>query len=192
MENILTYLADKYHGCIKYWWLALALGILLFIIGALIFIFPLISYLTMSVLFGIIILISGIFYIIMSSSKSLKGRGWLMASGIIEVILGIILTIWPSLTAASLPYFLGFWLLFKGFTLIGIGSDMSDVKGSGWGWSIVWALVLIICAFIIILHPIIFGIEAVIIWIGVSCLVGGLSLMSFASSLKKMVKNKAS
>lgn len=108
-----------------------------------------------------------------------------MASGIIETVLGVLLTILPSITAAALPYFLGFWLLFKGFTLIGIGSDMSSVKGSGWGWSIIWALALIVCAFVIILYPMVFGIEAVIIWIGVSCIVAGLSLISFSVNLKK-------
>lgn len=185
MEKILNYLTDKYYGCLKYWWLLLTLGIIMLALGVLIFVFPVISYLTMSMLFGIVILISGIFYIIMSASRNVKGRGWLMASGIIETVLGVLLTILPSITAAALPYFLGFWLLFKGFTLIGIGSDMSSVKGSGWGWSIIWALALIVCAFVIILYPMVFGIEAVIIWIGVSCIVAGLSLISFSVNLKK-------
>ncbi len=155
------------------------------ILGALIFIFPLFSYITMSMLFGITILISGIFYIVMSTTKTLKGRGWLLIAGLVELLFGIFLTLWPAVSATILPYILGFWLLFKGFTLIGIGADMSDVKGSGWGWSILWALALIICAFIIIIYPILFGVEAVILWVGISCLVAGFSLISFATNLKK-------
>lgn len=188
MEKILNYLADKYHGCLKYWWLLLVLGIIMIVLGAAIFIFPLFSYITMSLLFGITILISGIFYMVMSASKTLKGRGWLFVAGLIELLFGIFLTLWPAVSAAVLPYILGFWLLFKGFTLIGIGADMSDVKGSGWGWSILWALAMIICAFIIIIYPIIFGVEAVIIWVGISCLVAGFSLASFAMNLKKGIQ----
>ena len=188
MEKILIYLADKYHGCLKYWWLLLVLGIILLLLGAMIFIFPLLSYVTISLLFGITILISGIFYLVMSATKTLKGRGWLFIAGLIELLFGIFLTLWPAVSATILPYLLGFWLLFKGFTLIGIGADMSDVKGSGWGWSILWALAVIICAFIIIVYPIVFGIEAVIIWVGISCLIAGGSLISFANNLKKGIK----
>lgn len=75
MEKILNYLTDKYYGCLKYWWLLLTLGIIMLALGVLIFVFPVISYLTMSMLFGIVILISGIFYIIMSASRNVKGRG---------------------------------------------------------------------------------------------------------------------
>lgn len=185
MEKILIYLADKYHGCLKYWWLLLVLGIIMFLLGIMIFVFPLLSYMTISVLFGITILISGIFYLVMSGTKTLKGRGWLFVAGLIELLFGIFLTLWPAVSATILPYILGFWLLFKGFTLIGIGADMSDVKGSGWGWSILWALAVIICAFVIIVYPIVFGIEAVIIWVGISCLIAGGSLISFANNLKK-------
>lgn len=188
MEKILIYLADKYHGCLKYWWLLLVLGIILLLLGVMIFVFPLLSYVTISMLFGITILISGIFYLVMSATKTLKGRGWLFIAGLIELLFGIFLTLWPAVSATILPYLLGFWLLFKGFTLIGIGADMSDVKGSGWGWSILWALAVIICAFIIIVYPIVFGIEAVIIWVGISCLIAGGSLISFANNLKKGIK----
>ncbi|MEG0519105.1 MAG: DUF308 domain-containing protein [Bacteroidales bacterium] len=189
MENIVNYLADKYTCCVKYWWMSLVLGLIILALGFLMFIYPGISYITMSLLFGVIILVSGVVYIIMSTSKSLKGRGWLLASGIIEVILGLILIMWPVVAAASLPYFLGFWLLFKGFTMIGIGSDMSDIKGSGWGWTIITAILLIICAFLILVYPIVFGIEAVIIWIGISMIVGGISLIAFGIQLKSMHKH---
>lgn len=185
MEKILIYLTDKYHGCFKYWWLSLILGIIFLALGILTFIFPFTSYLTMSIVFGITILVSGIFYIVMSTTRSMKGRGWLIISGLIEVVLGILLSLWPGLTAAILPYVLGFWLMFKGFTLIGIGSDMSDIKGSGWGWTIAWALGIIVCAFIILIYPLVFGMEAVILWVGISLLIGGGSLISFAINLKK-------
>ncbi|MEF9986873.1 MAG: DUF308 domain-containing protein [Bacteroidales bacterium] len=189
MENILDYLADKYTCCVKYWWMLLVLGIITLILGIFIFMFPGISYITMSLLFGVVILFSGIIYIIMSTSKTIRGKGWLLASGIIEVIIGIMLTMWPVIAAASLPYFLGFWLLFKGFTMIGIGSDLSDIKGAGWGWTIVSAILLIICAFIIFIQPVVFGVEAVIIWIGISLLIGGISLISFSMQLKSMGKH---
>ena len=189
MENALSYLSSKYTKTAQYWWMALILGIISLGLGVLMFIFPGPSYITLSVAFGIFILLSGIVYIAMSASSSFKGRGWLLASGIIEVVLGIILTIWPSVAAETLPYFLGFWLLFKGFTMIGIGSDLSHVKNSGWGWTIFTAILLIICAFIILISPIAFGVEAVIIWVGISFIMGGISLIAFSAQLKSAQKH---
>ena len=73
----------------KHWWSPLILGILVLALGIVILIFPQASYLTMTLLFGIVIALSGIMYIGLSFSKEVKGRGWLIVSGIVEIFLGI-------------------------------------------------------------------------------------------------------
>ena len=73
--------------------------------------------------------------------------------------------------------------------MIGIGSDLSHVKNSGWGWTIFTAILLIICAFIILISPIAFGVEAVIIWVGISFIMGGISLIAFSAQLKSAQKH---
>ena len=105
----------------KHWWSPLILGILVLALGIVILIFPQASYLTMTLLFGIVIALSGIMYIGLSFSKEVKGRGWLIVSGIVEIFLGIFLALSPAISALVIPIVLGFWLLFKGFTLIGMG-----------------------------------------------------------------------
>ena len=154
----------------KHWWSPLILGILVLALGIVILIFPQASYLTMTLLFGIVIALSGIMYIGLSFSKEVKGRGWLIVSGIVEII----------------PIVLGFWLLFKGFTLIGMGYSLSSIKGSGWGWTIFSAILLILCGAIILLQPVFYGIEAVILWSGVSFIIGGCTLMNYAFKLKDL------
>lgn len=192
MEHVISHLCNKYHCCMKYWWLPIALGAVVLLLGVLVFIFPGASYMTLSLLFGIVILISGIANIAMASSgEGLTGRGWLLAAGIIETILGLILIIWPAVSAISLPFFLGVWLLFKGFTLIGTGSDLSAVKGSGWGWTIITAILLIICSFVIIIQPLNFGMGAVLIWVGVSLIVGGISMIVFGFQLNGIRRHVA-
>lgn len=168
----------------KHWWSALILGILLLALGVVIFLFPEASYLTMTLLFGIVILLSGILYIIMGCSKGVSGRIWLILSGIVEVILGIFLTSSPAISAITLPIVLGFWLLFKGFSLLGIGSGLSSTSGSGWGWTIFSAIILIICGIVILLQPIVFGMEAVIWWTAVSFVIGGFTMISYSFKLK--------
>lgn len=174
----------------KHWWSPLILGILLLALGVVIFLFPGASYLTMTLLFGVVIFLSGIMYIAMGCTKGVSGRIWLILSGIVEVILGLFLTFSPSLSALTLPIVLGFWLLFKGFSLIGIGTNLSSTKGSGWGWTIFSAVILTICGILILLQPVIFGMEAVIWWTGITFIIGGFTLISYSFKLKDNKKEE--
>lgn len=168
----------------KHWWSPLILGIIVLALGIVILLFPQTSYITMSLLFGVVIALSGIMYIGTGLSKKVKGRGWLIVCGIIELAFGIFLMFSPAVSALTLPLFLGFWLLFKGFSLLGLGISTSSIKGSGWGWTLFSAALLIICGAIILLQPILYGVEAVILWTGVSFIIGGCTLLNYAFKLK--------
>ena len=166
---------EKSKEAVRYWWLMLLLGIALFIVGIVIFAYPAASYLGMSVLFGFVILFSGIFEIVLSASNNhlVTGRGWLLAAGIIEAVLGLLLIFNVALSAAVLPVFLGFWLLFRSFTLIGLGGDMNSMQVPGSVWTIVTGVLLLLCSLAILFQPVVFGAQAVVIWVGLSFLMAG-------------------
>ena len=111
--NNFSSLIENSKQAVRYWWLLLIIGIALFAVGVLIFVYPAQSYLGMSLVFGWLMLISGILEVVLSSANKhfITGRGWMMAGGIIEIILGIILIFNVALSAATLPIFLGFWLM---------------------------------------------------------------------------------
>ena len=169
----------------RHWWVPLILGIIVLALGIIVMIFPQASYLTLTLLFGITIIMSGVIYIGMAISKDIKGKGWLAATGLIEIILGIILAMMPAISAIALPICLGFWLMFKGSSLIGVGYGSKDSAGSGWGWTIFSAIVLVICGIIILMQPILYGMEAVIWWTSISLIIGGCALMNYALTLRK-------
>ena len=125
MENFST-LIENSKRAVRYWWLLLIIGIALFVVGILVFVYPTQSYLGMSLLFGWLMLISGILEVVLSSVNKhfITGRGWMLAGGIIEIVLGIILIFNVALSAVTLPIFLGFWLMLRAFGAIGLGSDM--------------------------------------------------------------------
>ena len=66
MENLLTSLIEHSKQAVKYWWLTLLTGIALLVIAIIIFAYPAMSYLGLSMLFGWMILISGIFSVIVA------------------------------------------------------------------------------------------------------------------------------
>lgn len=186
MKNFSTLLENS-KQVVRYWWLLMIVGIAMFVVGILTFVYPEQSYLGMSMLFGWLMFISGVIEIVLSTANKhfITGRGWLLASGIIEVILGLILIFNVALSAATLPIFLGFWLMFRGFSAIGLGSDMNALQISGSGWTIVSGVLLLLCSLWILFQPLVFGKAAVIVWVGISLLFAGVAAFSLSMQLHK-------
>lgn len=180
---------ERFASLTRYWWATLILGVAIFVVGILIFIYPGESYMGMAALFAVLMLVSGIIETVMAfTEKYMAGRGWAAVLGVLEIILGIILICSPGITATLLPIVLGLWLLFRGIGMIGVASEMSHYKVQGMVWTIVLGILLIICSLMILFQPL-FGITAVVVWVGISFLVAGISLVVFAFQLFS-IKNK--
>ena len=115
MENFST-LIENSKRAVRYWWLLLIIGIALFVVGILVFVYPTQSYLGMSLLFGWLMLISGILEVVLSSVNKhfITGRGWMLAGGIIEIVLGIILIANPFGAMETLVMAIGVILIVEG------------------------------------------------------------------------------
>lgn len=186
MKNSFETLVENSKNAIRNWWLLLLTGVAILAMGVIVFIYPEQSYLGMSVIFGWLILFSGVSQIIVYATNRhiVTGRGWMLAGGIIETVLGLILIFSLTFSASILPLYLGFWLLFRSFSLIGLGSDLNFLSTSGGGWTIFTAIILLITSLIILLQPLVFGVEAVVIWVGISMLFAGISLIIFSLRLR--------
>ena len=174
---------DRFKSLTRYWWALLILGVAICVVGVIIFAYPGESYIGMSALFAVLMLVSGIVELgIAFTEKYMVGRGWAAIVGVLEVILGIVLICSPAISAMMLPIMLGIWLLFRGIGLIGLASEMNHFKVKGMGWTILLGILLMICALMILIQPM-FGITAVVVWVGVSFLVAGISMAVFAFQL---------
>ena len=137
MDNSFETLLEHSKQAIRYWWLLLLTGIALFIIGLVVFLYPAQSYLGMSLMFGFLIFFSGLFQIILSAGNKhyMTGRGWMLAGGIIEVILGVLLlllSMWilfqPILFGtAAVIIWVGISLLFAGMSACIFAFQLRDV-----------------------------------------------------------------
>ncbi len=191
MENPVTEFFERSREAVKNWWLFTILGIALFAVGVLTFFYPAASYLSLAVVFGVLVLVSGIVEIVLASSGKhyFSGRGWVLAGGIIQVILGLILCCNLGLSVVTLPIVLAFWLMFRAFSTIGWGGDMSSMRIPGAGWTIVCGVLLLLLAIWILLQPLAFGTTMVVVWVGVSLLFAGISTFAFSLQLKSMHKH---
>ena len=180
-------LLESSKQAIRYWWLLLAVGLLLLAVGILIFLFPARSYLELSMLLGWVILLAGILDVVLSATNRhfITGRGWMLAGGIIEMILGLVLIFNVALAATMLPLLLGFWLLMRAFSTIGLGSDMRTLEISGAGWTILMGILLLICSLWILFQPVGVGTSAVIVWVGITMLFAGAAACTLAMQLRR-------
>ena len=175
-DSLFRYLEGS-RQAVRYWWLLLAGGVILFLIGVVVFAFPVQSYVGMAVLFGWLMLLTGVVETIVAvrNTHYVTGRGWMLAWGVIEIVLGLILVFNVALSSATLPVVLGFWLLLRGFSAVGLGGDMRAVGIRGAGWTILCGILLLLCALGILFQPLVFGSTAVVVWVGLSLLLAGAS-----------------
>jgi uncharacterized membrane protein HdeD (DUF308 family) len=149
-------LLDTVGSSIKNWWWFLVKGILLIAAGIAIYARPVAGYAGLSILFTIVIITSGIAQIIFATSNKalLKGWGWTLVSGILDLAIGIYLAMYPLVTMATLPFFVGFWLIFKSFYLMGASFDLNDLGLSGWVWLFLGGFLVLLAGFYIIYYPV--------------------------------------
>src|SRR5216684_2551730 len=100
---------------IKHWYIPLIIGLVLILLGVYVFVTPLASYLTLSIVFSASFLVSGILQITFSiaNSKELNSWGWYLAGGILYALFGILLVSRPEISITTLPFVVGFFVLFK-------------------------------------------------------------------------------
>ena len=183
----LSFLVENSKRAIRHWWLLLLVGVLLLAVGVAIFFYPQQSYLGLAVLFGWLIFFSGVFETALAATSRhfITGRGWMLAGGVIEIILGLILISNVAISEVALPIILGFWLLMRSFSTIGLGGDMRALGVPGAGWTLLCGILLLICSLCILFRPLEFGSTAVVVWVGVSLLFAGIAAVSLSLQLRQ-------
>lgn len=186
-ETRLGRLIEHSKQAVRRWWLLLLAGLILFVLGIIVFLFPAQSYVGLAILFGWGILAAGVLEVMLSTSNRhyVTGRGWMLAGGIIEILLGILLISNKALSASTLPIFLGFWLLIRSFGAIGLSGDMHTLGIPGSGWTLTWGILLLLCSIWILMQPLVFGSAVVIAWVGISLLFAAGATVSVALQLRQ-------
>ncbi len=188
MEN-LDAVKKEIQGNVRHWWVMLLIGVLFIGMSFYVFANPVASYVALAMFFAAIILVSGIFQLIFSivNRENISGWGWQLTMGIIETFIGIALFSNFEITLQILPLYVGFWLMFRSFMLIGFSFEMKSHDVPNWGWYLAYGIVLIIFSWLIIIHPLLGGIT-IIIWTGTAFMVSGIIHVALSFKLKNVEK----
>ncbi len=170
---------------VKNWWWFLVSGLLFIATGIAIFAWPVASYVSLSIVFAILMISNGFSQIVFASanSKVLRGWGWILVSGIIDLALGAYLLFYPAVTMVTLPYFVGFWLIVRSFYLMGTSFDLKALGVRGWGWFLFGAILVLVLGGVIVYYPAA-GVVSIIAFSGSAFILGGFMNIYLAFLLK--------
>src|SRR5947208_10885877 len=124
MQTATATLSDRpmLHALAQGWWLLLLRGIAAIIFGVLAFIWPGLTLVTLVLLYGAFALVDGVVSLIAAFTGSPKPAPtwWLVVVGLLGIAAGIVIFVWPGMSALLLILFAGAWALVHGiFEIIG-------------------------------------------------------------------------
>lgn len=108
-----------YYCRTRAWWLISLVGILFILAGVVYWQWPLAGYAIVCKIFGWLLVATGIVQLcVAADTRRVNGRGWWIAGGVIDMLIGFILVRSLFLSEMVLPYFLAFIFLFRGIQSI--------------------------------------------------------------------------
>lgn len=176
---------------VKNWWTSLILGIVYVIVALCLMFAPLSSYVALSIIFSVSMLISGILEIAfaLSNRKGIPSWGWYTVGGLIDLILGIYLIAYPMVSMEVIPFIISFWLMFRGFSSTGYAIDLKRYGTRDWGWYMAFGILAILCSLLILWQPAVGALYAVYM-ISFTFLIIGLFRIMLSFELKNLHKRK--
>jgi uncharacterized membrane protein HdeD (DUF308 family) len=174
------------HALAENWWLLLLRGIAAIAFGILAFIWPGLTLLTLTFLWGAFAIVDGalaLWAALSGKGGEMAPRWWLAIVGVAGVLAGVLAFAWPGITALVLLLFIACWAIIIGALQIwGAIQLRKEIEGE---WLLILAgLLSIVFGVILILQPAV-GALAVVWLIGWFAILVGASFVGLAFRLKK-------
>ncbi|MBO0862384.1 MAG: HdeD family acid-resistance protein [Chloracidobacterium sp.] len=101
---------------IQNWWAMALRGLVAVLFGIAAFMLPGVILWALVALFGAYAIVDGIFTVIESYRRDVRGERWLalLIEGLIGIAIGVLTFIWPRLTAMGLLFLIAFWAIVTG------------------------------------------------------------------------------
>lgn len=153
------------------WWVILIAGIVTLGFGAIILAWPLMTLGFLVVFFGTLAIIMGAIALIRSLFLIRTDKGWwvLLIEGILGIIIGIFIFIWPTGTTIFLIYFIAVWLIITGISSIANGSSTKNTP------RIVIGVLSLILGIFVLFRPPLYATSTLLTFIGFFAVFSGIA-----------------
>jgi len=175
------------RNSIKYWYLPLIVGLLFIALGIYVFMSPLESYVTLSLVFSISFVISGLMeiYFSISNRDEIDNWGWNLVFGMLTLAVGVLLLMHPGISLTILPFYIGFLLMFRSIMAMGYALDLKNYGVLDWGNLMIMAILGLIFSFILVWNPLFAGMT-VVVWTALALIAVGIYNIYASIKLKKL------
>jgi uncharacterized membrane protein HdeD (DUF308 family) len=174
------------HALSRSWWLMLLRGVASILFGIAAFIWPGLTVLALTLLYGAFAMADGI----LALGAALSGSGnramptwWLVLIGLLGIAAGVVAFLWPGLTAFALVIMIGAWAVTMGvLEIVGALWLRKEIEDE---WLLIAAgIVSVLFGLAVLLKP---GAGALaLVWaIGTFAIVSGILLVAFALRLRR-------
>jgi len=128
-------------------------GLLSIALGVVILVWPGISLFALTIVFGAYALASGVVGLFYAFTAEADGeRGWLILSGLLGIAVGIVVLVWPSISALALLYVIGAYAVTLGIIAV-VGAFWLPIDGGDTALMILSGLVSILFGIVIFAQP---------------------------------------
>lgn len=172
---------------IKRWYLILLVGVVFIAAGIWVMSTPLSAYLALSILFSVSFFIIGLMEVLfaIANHKEMKGWGWTLVFGLFNLLISFILFYDPLISITTLPLYVGFVVLFRSITTIGVSLDTENYGTPGKGSLLALGILGVFFSFILLWNPAFAGLSLVI-WTAIGLITAGIYSIYFSFLLKKL------
>lgn len=172
---------------VKHWYVPAIIGVLLIVFGIYIFTTPLETYGTLTMLFSLSFLFSGIAETLFSvqNRKIIEGWGWYLTGGIFNSVIGLMLLSRPEISALTLPLVVGFTLMFRSIQGLGFSFELKNYGSLKWGNLAIASILGLLFSIILLFNPIFTGISLVVMT-ALAFIFSGITGIVLGFQLKKL------
>jgi uncharacterized membrane protein HdeD (DUF308 family) len=158
-------------------WLTIE-GVLLILLGIAALVMPLMAGLAATLVFAWILILTGMIGLISAfAGRAHAHVGWSLASGLIALVIGVILLVYPLAGAIALTTIIGVYLFLDGITLIGLALDHRKRGIGPWGWLLASGLIDVLLAAFILFMSAIGSAVLIGLLVGLSLIFAGIALL---------------
>lgn len=174
-------MAIEFYSNTKHWWMFLLRGLVFMLVGVYMISAPTQSYMALSLLFGILILVTGAAELghALTNRHSRRWK-WRLVVGLIDLVLGLILIFNISLSMAVMPILVGIWLFLTGISLLTFATVIRNPM-----WLVIGGVLTTIVSILVMFVPS-FGAVTIVIWTALAFLIAGIFNGLLAFRLKEV------
>lgn len=138
----------------RVWWLPVVRGVVLVVLGLLLMIEPLEQLGTLRLVLGAFLVADGVLVAVQGFvHRQQTGSAWWLAQAGVNVVFGVVVGLWPDLTATALYYVLAVWVLVLGVTTIAGAAALARNRDLGWAWVLTFGIVSVLFGVLLVTRP---------------------------------------